>query len=152
MVSLYPSGNATFTDIDDPVNGHSYSLWNYLDSVNAVVLFTTAGDATGFTLLQRSTNRRTDLPAEPSLSPDRQHLVTVDVCPTRCTNEVAVWRITRDAVKKDLVWTPAGAWSDASANWKDPETLTIEYTASGSTSGASLERKLADPTWKRAAP
>ena len=39
LVSLYPSGTATFTDSDDPVNGRSYSLWDFLDPINAVVLY-----------------------------------------------------------------------------------------------------------------
>jgi hypothetical protein len=50
-VSLYPSGSADFTDSDDAVNGRSYSLWDYLDGINAVLLYTTAGDNTTFTLL-----------------------------------------------------------------------------------------------------
>ena len=57
-VSLYPSGSTNFTDSDDVVNGRSYSLWDYLDGINAVVIYTTAGDNTTFTLLQRTTNRR----------------------------------------------------------------------------------------------
>jgi hypothetical protein len=152
VISLYPSGSATFTDTDDAVNGRSYSLWNYLDSMNAVVIYTTFGDATGFTILQRSTNRRTDLPAEPIVSPDRQHLATADVCPTHCLNEIAVWRVTREGIRKELVWTPPASWSDAAARWKDADTLTLDYTASGSTSGTSVDRALSDAAWKRAAP
>jgi len=151
VVTLYPSGTTTFTDSDDVVNGRSYSLWNYLDGVNAVVLYTTTGDATTFTLLQRTTDRRTELPSEPTLSPDRQHLVTADVCPTRCVNEIAVWRISRDGVRKDLVWSPPATWKDAAATWKDADTLSIEYSE-GAASGAILQRKLSDTDWKRAVP
>src|SRR6202790_1224796 len=70
LVSLYPSGNATFTDSDDPVNGRSYSLWDFLDAINGVVFYSTAGESTSFIVLRRTTNRRFDLPAEPKLSPD----------------------------------------------------------------------------------
>ena len=49
MVSLYPSGTATFTDVDDTVNGRSYSLWDSLDPINAVVLYTTTNNTTLFT-------------------------------------------------------------------------------------------------------
>jgi hypothetical protein len=152
VVTLYPSGTATFTDSDDADNERSYSLWNYLDSINAVVLFTTTGDATGFTLLQRTTNRRTELPAEPVLAPDRQRLVTADICPTRCVNEVAVWRVTRDGVRKELVWTPPASWSDAAAKWKDADTLTIDYSTAAAPGSVSIDRKLVDPSWKRASP
>src|SRR6266508_5275391 len=54
MISLFPSGVATFTDSDDPVGGRSYSLWDYLDGINAVLVYTTAGDKASFTLLTRS--------------------------------------------------------------------------------------------------
>jgi hypothetical protein len=146
-VSLYPSGNANFTDSDDIVNGRSYSLWDYLDGINAVLIYTTVGDNMIFTLLQRTTNRRIELPTEPQLSPDRQHLVTADICEARCTNEVAVWTVTREAIRKELVWSPGSAWTDAVAKWKDTATLSFEYAGPEGTGTA--ERKLADPGWKR---
>ena len=99
LVSLYPSGTATFTDSDDPVNGRSYSLWDYFDPINAVVLYSTAGESTTFIVLRRTTNRRFDLPAEPQLSPDRLRFVTADVCPSRCVNEIAVWRVSPESLR-----------------------------------------------------
>ena len=69
IVSLFPSGSTTFTDSDDPVRGRSYSLWDYFDGINSVVLYVTAGDNSNFALLQRATGRLVDLPAEPRLGP-----------------------------------------------------------------------------------
>ena len=149
LVSLYPSGTATFTDSDDAVHGRSYSLWDYLDGINAVLLYTSAGEKTSFTLLQRTSNRRYELPTEPQVSPDRQRLVTADVCGARCTNEVAVWRVSKDGVSKELAWSPGADWTDAAARWKTPETLVIEYTVAGAGTTSTLERRLSDPTWKR---
>jgi hypothetical protein len=123
-----------------------------LDSINAILLTTTTNEATSFTLLQRTTNRRFDLPAEPQLSPDRQHLVTADICAKGCSNEIAVWRVSRDGLRKELAWSPGPAWIDAAAAWKDADTLTIEYTVAGQQSDSVLERKLADPAWKRLPP
>src|SRR5438552_13196304 len=97
-VSLFPDGTATFIDSDDPVNGRSYSLWDFIDGINAVVLYTSAGDSSGYVLLQRASNRRFDLPAEPQLSPDRARLVTAEVCALRCVNEIAVWEVTRRGI------------------------------------------------------
>jgi hypothetical protein len=147
-VSLYPSGSANFADSDDAVNGRSYSLWDYLDGINAVLLYTTAGDSTTFTLLQRTTNRRIELPTEPQLAPDRQHLVTADICASQCSNEVAIWRVTREGIRRELVWSPGPAWTDAVAKWKDAATLSFEYAGPGGSGTA--ERKLDDPSWKRA--
>jgi hypothetical protein len=148
LVSLFPSGTATFTDSDDPVRGRSYSLWDYLDGINAVLLYTTAGEKTTFTLLDRASNRRYELPTEPQVSPDRQRLATADVCGSRCTNEIAVWRIGRDGIRKELSWSPSKDWTDAAASWKSSETLVIEYnSASGAT--ATLERRLGDAAWTR---
>jgi len=151
LVSLYPSGTATFTDVEDPVNARSYSLWDSLDAINAVVLYTTTNDATLFTLLQRTTNRRFEFPAEPLLSPDRQRLVTADVCAKGCSGEIAVWRITKDDVRKELAWSPGSIWSDAAATWRSSDTLAIEYTPRGQQGDASFERKLSDPAWTRLA-
>src|SRR5215468_631690 len=149
LVSLFPEGTATFTDSDDPVKGRSYSLWDYLDSINAVLLYTTVGDKTTFTLLQRTNNRRYELPTEPQLSPDRQWLATADICGPRCTNEIAIWRVARDGIRKELAWSPDAAWVDASARWKGAETLIIEYSMADSGSTATVERKLGDSSWKR---
>ena len=148
MISLFPSGVATFTDSDDPVNGRSYSLWDYLDGINAVLVYTTAGEKASFTLLTRANNRRYELPTEPKLSPDRQRLVTADVCQTQCSKEIAIWRITSESLRKELVWN-AGGWADATAQWKDGETLAIEYSMDGATAAGTVERKLSDPSWKR---
>jgi hypothetical protein len=150
-VSLFPSGIATFNDSDDPVNGRSYSLWDFLDPINAAVLYSTAGESTSFILLRRTTNRRFELPSEPQLSPDRQHIVTVDICPSNCTNEIAVWRLSPESLRRELVWTPPESWSNVAARWKDADTLGIEYTPRGADKAATVERKLADPVWKRPA-
>ena len=151
-VMLYPAGTATFTDIDEAGNARSYSLWDALDPINAVLLYTTTNDATSFTLLQRRTNRRFSLPAEPVLSPDRQRLVTTDICPKQCTNEIAVWRISSDVLRKELVWAPGSDWVDAGAQWKDADTLSVEYSVAGQKGDAKIERKLTDPTWTRLPP
>lgn len=152
IVSLFPSGSTAFTDSDDPVNGRSYSLWDYLDGINSVVIYVTAGDNASFALLQRTTGRLVDLPAEPRLSPDRQRLAVVDVCAQHCGNEIAVWRVTRDGFRKELRWTPGTAWSDAGATWSDADTLQIEFNVDPAGAAATIARKLSDPTWTRIAP
>ena len=93
--------------------GRSYSLWDYLDSINAVLLYATDGDDVSFTLLQRANGRSADLPTEPKVAPDRQRIATADFCATRCVNELAIWRVTREGVRKELTWKPSEAWSDA---------------------------------------
>ncbi|MGH8713124.1 MAG: hypothetical protein ACREYB_03850 [Casimicrobiaceae bacterium] len=152
VVSLFPSGSARFTDSDDPVNGRSYSLWDYIDGINSIVLYVTTGEAAGFTLLQRTTGRQIDFPAEPRLSPDRRHLVVADVCAQRCANEIAVWRVSREGFRKELRWQPGAAWSDAAATWRDDQTLAIDYTAAATGATATVEHKLGDPVWTRVVP
>jgi hypothetical protein len=148
-VSLYPSGTATFTDTEAANGGRSFSLWDYLDSINAVLLYATDGEDVSFTLLQRANGRSVDLPTEPKVAPDRQRIATADFCATRCVNELAVWRVTRDGVKKELAWKPPDAWSDAGVAWKDVDTLVIEYTVAATGKSGTLERRLADSGWIR---
>jgi hypothetical protein len=148
-VSLFPSGTQAFTDTEALNGGRSYSLWDFFSEINAVVLYTTEGDDATFTLLQRANGRKIELPSDPKLSPDRARLVTADFCAARCSNELAVWQVTRDGVRKESVWKPREIWQDAAANWASAETLVIEYTATGATASAKLERKLTDPGWTR---
>jgi hypothetical protein len=151
-VQLYPAGVATFTDTEALNGGRSYSLWDYLDPINAVLLYTTDGDAVTFTLLQRASGRRTELPTEPKLSPDRQRLVTADFCAKQCVNELAVWRVTREGIAKEAVWKPAEAWADAGAAWRDPDTIVVEYTPAGTAGPGTLVRRLNDAGWQRLPP
>jgi hypothetical protein len=148
-ISLYPSGSVTFTDIEAVSGARSYSLWDFLSEINAVVLYVTDGDDATFLLVQRTTGRKTELPADPKLSPDRARLVTADFCERRCTNEVALWRVSRDGVRKELVLRPGAPWTDVVATWKDAESLAIEYTAAGTATRSRLSRRLADADWVR---
>jgi len=148
-VSLYPSGSVTLTDVDAAAGVRTFALWDYLNEINAVVLFVTDGDNGRFALLQRATGRQSELPAEPRVAPNRQRLATADFCATRCVNELAVWRVTRDGVFKDQVWVPKDAWDDATVSWKDADTLVVEFTPKGGPAGQKMERRLADPGWTR---
>ena len=151
-VSLFPSGTATLADTEALNGGRSYSLWDYISELNAVVLYTTDGDDVTFTVLQRANGRKTELPSDPKVSPDRTRLVTADFCEKRCVNELAVWRVTRDGIRKESTWKSRDAWSDAVAGWKGIDTVTVDYTAAGAPARARVERRLDDPTWVRVTP
>jgi hypothetical protein len=148
-VSLYPTGNVSFTDTEASNGGRSYSLWDFISEINTVVIYATDGDDASFTLLQRATGRKAELPSDPKLSPDRARLVTADFCTRQCTNELAVWRVSRDGIRKELAWTPKEPWQDAVASWLDADVVAIEYTAKGASAPAKLLRRLAEPGWTR---
>ena len=150
-VSLYPSGTATFADTEGINGGRSYSLWDFISEINAAVLYVTDGDDTTFVLLQRATGRKAEVPADPKLSPDRARLVTADFCERRCSNELVVWRVTRDGLRKEASWRPREAWTDAVATWRDADSLAIDYAVAGAPTRSRLVRRLADADWVRAA-
>lgn len=149
-VLLFPAGARDFVDVESLHGGTTWSLWDYWSPINIVVLFTTDADRIGYAALQRTTGQVTALPAEPSLSPDRQRLAVADFCRASCDNEVAVWRIARDGIRKERVWKPDAAWTDAAVSWKDAEVLTIEFTPEGSDKSQTLTRRLSDADWRRA--
>ena len=146
-VSLYPSGTATYADTEALNGGRSYSLWDYISEINAVVLYVTDGDEVTFLFLHRPSGRTSELPSDPKLSPDRSRLVTADFCEARCANELAVWRVTRDGVRKESSWKPREAWSDAVATWPSDSTVAVEYTVAGTQARSRLERRLTDRDW-----
>lgn len=148
-VSLFPAGSTSFVDTGAQGRERTYSLYDYLSEINAVVLYVTDGTDASFLLLQRATGRRTELPADPRLSPDRQNLVTADFCANHCSSEIAIWHVTRDGVYRTHSWRPHASWSDASATWKGDATITVEYTLAGQSASAVLERRLTDSDWAR---
>ncbi len=149
-MSLYPSGARDFLDVESPTSATTWSLWDYWSPVNVVVLFTTDRDRLGYALLQRTTGQLTALPAEPSLSPDRQRLAVADFCRAKCDNEVSVWRVARDGIRKEYGWKPGADWSDVTVQWKDDEALVIEFTPKDGTKPQTIERRLSDADWQRA--
>jgi hypothetical protein len=66
--------------------------------INASCCSRPTATQTSFLLLQRANGTQYRLPSEPTLSPDRQNLVTADFCADGCDGELAVWRVTRDDV------------------------------------------------------
>src|SRR5207248_6923369 len=130
-ITLFPTGTTILRDSVALHGEKTYALWDYFDRINAVLLFTTDGEHTGFLLLQRTNGRQYPMSADPVLSPDRQRLVTADFCATDCDNEVVVWRVTRDSIARELVWTPKPAWSDASVQWTAADTPTFDYNDGG---------------------
>lgn len=151
VVTLFPSGTTTFEDVDTLTGGTSYALYDYVNELNAVVLWTQRDDDAGFLLLQRATGRRTPLPAEPIVAPDRQRIAVADFCPTRCENLLSVWRVTRDGVMREADWKPVEAWDDAGVRWKSAAVLIVDYTPAGASEAKTLERKLDEPGWTRRA-
>ena len=148
-VLLFPSGAREFVDVDSLHGSTTWSLWDYWSSVNVVVLFTTDLDRIGYATLQRTTGQVAALPAEPSLSPDRQQLAVADFCRAKCDNEVTVWRIARDGIRKEYVWKPETEWSDVTVQWKGDNTVVVEFTPAGEGKPRTLERRITDAEWQR---
>ena len=148
-VLLYPTGTREFVDVDTLHGSRTWSLWDYWSPVNVVVLFTTDLDRIGYAALQRVSGQVTALPAEPSLSPDRQHMAVADFCPANCDNEVSVWRVAREGIRKEHGWKPDGPWSDVTVQWKGDNTVVVELTRKGDEKAQTLERRLTDTEWQR---
>ena len=148
-VLLYPSGTRDFVDTESLHGDKTWSLWDYWSALNAVVLFTTDADRMGYAVLRRATGQVAMLPAEPVLAPDRQRLAIADFCRTGCDNELTVWQVTRDSMRKELFWKPGAEWSDVTVQWKDADMLTIEFTPAGEDKSRTVERNLNDKTWQR---
>ena len=148
-VSLYPRGEVTFRDVVRTTGATSYTLWDVLSEINAVLVFYTDGDRTGYVLLTRTNGRQYKLPAEPAISPDRQYLVTADFCTEGCDNEAALWRVSRDDVRKALVFKPAGRWRDVTAEWSGADAVVLDYRAEN---GKREQLRLGsrDPLWRPA--
>lgn len=148
-VTLYPTGTRDFVDVATASNDRSYTLWDYWSPINAVVLLVTSGDTITYALFQRATGQYTVVPAEPVLSPDRQHVAVADFCAQQCANEVSLWRVTRDGLRKDATFAPAVPWADVTVSWKSPEVLTIQYKSSANEPPKTVERALTASDWRR---
>lgn len=147
-VSLFPSGTRNFVDTLASGNETSYAVWDYWSPINAVVLFVVTNDTIGYAVLQRASGAYTALAAEPLLAPDRQHVVVADVCAKDCANEIVVLKVAREGLQRELLWKPPAGWSDVTAAWKNPDTVTIQYTAGGEPP-RTIERKLTAADWRR---
>jgi hypothetical protein len=146
-VTLYPAGSVVFRDVLRLDGGQTYALWDALSPINAALLFTTDAGHAGFVLLDRRNGHQFRLPAEPSLSPDRRYLATADFCADGCDNEVALWRVTRETLRKERVLRPQGDWRDVTATWTDPDRLALEFTLAGAGAARRTAIAVDDPRW-----
>jgi hypothetical protein len=149
-VSLAPFGLTVFRDTINITGAKSYAVWDYLENLDTLVLFTTDGERSGFLLVQRHGGEEYRVPSEPILAPDARHFVTADFCPSDCDNEVAVWRIGTHGVQKEATWAPPPGWSDVSAAWKGADTIALEYSLPNDARPHVMERRLDDRSWKKA--
>jgi hypothetical protein len=149
-VTLYPRGDVVFRDVVRPTAVESYTLWDVLSEINAVLVFANQGDRSSYLLLMRANGRQVRLPAEPVLAPDKQYLVTADVCASGCENEVALWRVTRDDIRKERTLRADAAWSDVTAEWSGPDNLVIEYERAGEAQRQQLRIARTDARWRPA--
>jgi hypothetical protein len=148
-IALVPVGLTVFRDAVNIVGARTYAVWDYVEDLDAVVLFATDGDRTEFWIVQRRGGGEFRVPSEPVLGPGHKRFATADFCADTCSNELAVWRIDDGGVRKELTWKPAEPWSDAGVAWKGAETLTVEYTSGRDSASRTLERRLNDATWTR---
>lgn len=148
-VTLSPYGLSKFHDIVNFKGTRTYALWDYLEAIDTLVLFTTIDDRTGFMLVQRHGGDEYRLPSEPIIAPDDRHFVTADFCAQSCENEVALWRSGVNGVRKEATWKPEAAWSDVNVTWRGPNEIAFEYSAADDSAPRTMTRRLDDPTWKK---
>jgi hypothetical protein len=146
-VSLVPFGLTILRDSVEVNGAKSYAVWDYLEDADTLVLFATDADRTSFLLVQRRGGAEYRVPSEPVLAPDGRHFATADFCAEGCDNQVVVWRIASNGVRRELAWTPDAAWSDVSVAWRAPDTLKIEYALPDRPGSRIAERRLGDPGW-----
>lgn len=147
-VSLAPFGLTIFRDTVNVTGATSYAVWDYLENLDTLVLFTTDGDRSGFLLLQRRGGEEYRVPSEPVIAPDERHFATADFCAKDCDNRVAVWRIERNGVRKESTWAPPTPWSDVSVTWRNADTIALEYSRPDDAQPRTLLRRLGDPSWQ----
>ena len=147
-VSLAPFGLTIFRDTVNVTGATSYAVWDYLENLDTLVLFTTDGDRSGFLLLQRRGGEEYRVPSEPVIAPDERHFATADFCAKECDNRVAVWRIERNGVRKESTWAPPTPWSDVSVTWRNADTIALEYSRPDDAQPRTLLRRLGDPSWQ----
>jgi hypothetical protein len=148
-IELLPVGSTVFRDAINIIGARSYAVWDYVEDLEAVILFATNGDRTEFWWVQRRGGGEFRVPAEPVLAPAHRRFATADFCAQACDNEVAIWRVDAGGVHKELAFTPKETWQDASVVWKNADTVVIEYTATSESTMRTLERRLNDPSWAR---
>jgi hypothetical protein len=148
-VQLSPFGLSVFHDSVNPTGATTYAVWDYLDNLDTLVLFTTRGERTGFLLVQRRGGEETRVPSEPVVSPDERHFVTADFCERACDDEVVLWRIAPNGIFKVATWRPPSAWSDVSVTWHGADAIALEYTLANESQPQTLERRLDDRSWQK---
>ena len=101
-VTLFPSGTHVPSTRPSTRTNARYALWDYWSPhQRRRAVHHRSRRRCGFAAPAARDGRGPGLPAEPSLAPDRQRLAVADFCASRCDNEITVWRITREGLRKE---------------------------------------------------
>jgi hypothetical protein len=141
-----------FRDVDDAVAPRDYSLWDVIDAIDCAVVWLQEGESSRYLLVNLGTGVVYDMPGEPLPSPDAHYVASADFCPRGCANELALWEVKGQHLRKALVYGTSAGWTDAGVRWTGERALALEIEIRPDprrVEHRSLELSLDDPAWRR---
>lgn len=146
LLAITIPGDAPYIFEDQPGEaGPDTSLYGYVPTADAVVLYRARGEKLEFLVLDRATGSVTELPNEPKFNRDGRYFATADFCKDGCENRIAVWRFERRGAVRERVFTPRTPWEDAEVSWGSNTRLIVDITEGKRASAINLD--LNDPRW-----
>jgi hypothetical protein len=120
--------NGTPGTDDDRPGFRAYAFWDYWFLRNAAVVSVASGAGDHYLVVDLNRGTQTKLIAEPVQSHDGSRFLVVDMCETRCSNTIEVWRHDRDRIYRERWYRPKEKWYEADVRWKDADALEVEYS------------------------
>lgn len=120
--------NGTPGTDDDRPDFRAYAFWDYWLLRNAAVVSVASGAGDHYLVVDLNRGTQTKLIAEPVQSPEGNRFLVVDMCETRCSNTIEVWRHDRDRISRERWYRPKEKWYEADVRWKDSDALEVEYS------------------------
>lgn len=134
-VELRDSGNPD----NESADFKWHSFWDYWAPSKIAIVSVTTRDTDHFLVMQLDRAMQVKVPSEPILSPDNQRFFVTDFCDKGCANTVQVWKLDGTRAVREKTFKPRERWYEVDASWRDPSSLTIEYSVAGP------RKRLADP-------
>jgi hypothetical protein len=154
-IRLRQGDPAIFTDSDGGAQGNrDYSVWDVFADIDYVVVWLQEEDASRYLLINRKSGLIDEMPGEPVLAPDRRMIASADFCAIGCVNELTLWQVQANRLRKASTFKAWERWIDAGVRWKSKDTLylDVEVEPTGTdriprSARRTLELKLDDPGW-----
>jgi hypothetical protein len=106
----------------------AYTFKDYIPEIDSFLVQVNYSEGGSYALVNRYAGFKIDIDTPPIFSPDHEHFITSDICPSYCQYRLQIWqRSPREGFPLELVWsyTPYDSLERIEPQWLNNKTIKL---------------------------